>query len=69
MKIAPTHYVIGLHGHVIATFASLAAASSYAAELNATLPANHDEREKEWAQQARIAFVPSRFFVTQVKDF
>ena len=69
MKIPPTHYVFGPRGHLIASFASFAAASAYAAELNATLPADHDAKEMAFAEQARIPFVPSRFFVSQVKDF
>ncbi len=68
-KMKPNHYVISPAGHVLASFISLAGAVDYAASLNATLPADWDEKERAWAAWARCPYVPTRFFVTTEKDF
>jgi hypothetical protein len=65
----PTHYVISPAGHVLANFASLAWAVDYAASLNATLPADWDEKERAWAAWARCPYIPTRFTVSTQRDF
>jgi hypothetical protein len=65
----PTHYVITPAGHILASFASAAGAWAYAQEMNATLPADWDEKERAWASWARCPYIPTRFTVSTQRDF